>query len=35
VFKAGFQSAADPRYTAVPQRERIARRREPAAEPVV
>jgi hypothetical protein len=26
VFKAGFQSARDPRYTVLPQRERIARR---------
>jgi formate-dependent nitrite reductase membrane component NrfD len=26
VYKAGFQSAADPRYTVIPQRERVARR---------
>jgi formate-dependent nitrite reductase membrane component NrfD len=26
VFKAGFQSAADPRYTVVPQRQRVAER---------
>jgi formate-dependent nitrite reductase membrane component NrfD len=26
VFRAGFQSAADPRYTVVPQRERVAKR---------
>ena len=26
VYKAGFQSARDPRYTVVPQRERLARR---------
>jgi formate-dependent nitrite reductase membrane component NrfD len=26
VFRAGFQSAADPRYTVVPQRERLAKR---------
>jgi hypothetical protein len=24
VFKAGFQSAQDPRYTVIPQRERLA-----------
>ena len=30
VFRAGFQSAADPRYTVGPQRERVAgRSREP------
>jgi hypothetical protein len=27
VFKAGFQSAADPKYTVGPQRERVERRR--------
>jgi hypothetical protein len=27
VFKAGFQSARDPKYTVVPQRERAATRR--------
>ncbi|MFL6017262.1 MAG: NrfD/PsrC family molybdoenzyme membrane anchor subunit [Gaiellaceae bacterium] len=27
VFKAGFQSARDPRYTVIPQRERLAKRR--------
>jgi hypothetical protein len=27
VFKAGFQSARDPRYTVVPQKERLATRR--------
>jgi hypothetical protein len=32
VFKAGFQSARDPRYTVVPQRERANRRRAGAAE---
>ena len=26
VFKAGFQSARDPKYTVVPQRERLRRR---------
>jgi formate-dependent nitrite reductase membrane component NrfD len=26
VFKAGFQSARDPRYTVIPQRERLAKR---------
>jgi hypothetical protein len=26
VFKAGFQSARDPKYTVVPQRERLAAR---------
>ena len=26
VYKAGFQSAEDPRYTVIPQRERAARR---------
>jgi hypothetical protein len=32
VFKAGFQSARDPRYTVVPQRERANRRGTGAAE---
>jgi hypothetical protein len=27
VFKAGFQSARDPRYTVIPQRERLAKRK--------
>ena len=27
VFRAGFQSARDPRYTVIPQRERLAKRR--------
>jgi formate-dependent nitrite reductase membrane component NrfD len=27
VFRAGFQSARDPRYTVIPQRERLSRRR--------
>ena len=27
VFKAGFQSARDPRYTVIPQKERLARRK--------
>ena len=27
VFKAGFQSARDPRYTVIPQRQRLAKRR--------
>jgi hypothetical protein len=26
VFKAGFQSARDPRYTVIPQRQRLARK---------
>ena len=26
VFKAGFQSARDPKYTVIPQRERVAQR---------
>jgi hypothetical protein len=26
IFRAGFQSARDPRYTVIPQRERLARR---------
>ena len=26
IFKAGFQSARDPRYTVIPQKERAARR---------
>ncbi|MGN6796767.1 MAG: NrfD/PsrC family molybdoenzyme membrane anchor subunit, partial [Gaiellaceae bacterium] len=28
VFKAGFQSARDPEYTVVPQKERLAKRKE-------
>jgi hypothetical protein len=31
VFKAGFASAADPKYTVAPQRERIERRGSPGA----
>ena len=31
VFKAGFQSARDPRYTVVPQKERLRRSASPAA----
>src|SRR3954453_15651916 len=31
VFKAGFQSARDPRYTVIPQKERLRRRREGGA----
>jgi formate-dependent nitrite reductase membrane component NrfD len=31
VFKAGFQSARDPKYTVVPQRERLAKQKEAAA----
>jgi hypothetical protein len=27
VFKAGFQSARDPRYTVIPQKERLAKRK--------
>ena len=31
VFKAGFQSARDPRYTVIPQKERLSRAASPAA----
>jgi formate-dependent nitrite reductase membrane component NrfD len=31
VFKAGFQSARDPRYTVIPQKERLQKRREGGA----
>jgi formate-dependent nitrite reductase membrane component NrfD len=31
VFKAGFQSARDPRYTVIPQKERLSKRREASA----
>jgi hypothetical protein len=30
VFKAGFQSARDPRYTVLPQKERLANERKGA-----
>ena len=33
VFKAGFQSARDPKYTVLPQRERVASRAAPARAP--
>jgi hypothetical protein len=29
IYKAGFQSARDPRYTVIPQKERLANRLEP------
>ena len=32
VFKAGFQSARDPKYTVLPQRERVAARRGPGGQ---
>jgi len=30
IFRAGFQSARDPKYTVIPQRERLRERRENA-----